>query len=228
MWRDLLQIGAGLTGYQNPGLGLALLALAAMGGVTSLIVGTFKLIKFLNTKAADSNSFIGRLALLMRRQLIPIMLGAMAVAGVILVGGAIAGAIAFNAAPSQGAANTRPDTRLRIRLDPAGGRNYVQDGQSNITYWQQTIFEMSAQDANKTPIIHVDTISLTFDQDIDFERPTIESFGHKIGGYNYYPLGRKGAVFQFYDAISAPMIEIWFPPLGYYAEQSKKNAIGSK
>lgn len=125
---------------------------------------------------------------------------------------------------------SRPDTRLRLRLDPAGTRNYLQDAESNISNWQQTIVAMDAHDDKKqtTPIIHADTFSMTFVQPVDYERPVIESFGHKLGGFNFYSLGTRGAVFQFYDAVQAPMIEIWFPPIGYYAEQSKKSAIGVK
>jgi hypothetical protein len=124
----------------------------------------------------------------------------------------------------------RPDTRLRVRIDPAQTKIYLQDGESNIGNWQQTIVAMGSEEKNgdKKSIFHADTISMTFAQDIDYERPIIESFGHKLGGWNFYSLGRKGAVFQFYDSIQAPMIEIWFPPIGYYAEQSKKAAIGAK
>ena len=116
----------------------------------------------------------------------------------------------------------RPDTRLRLRLDPAGTRNYLQESETNIANWQQTIVAMSSHDtANNTmPIIHADTFSLVFTQPIDYERPIIESFGHKLGGFNFYSLGTRGAVFQFYDAVQAPMIELWFPPPGYYAQQS--------
>jgi hypothetical protein len=70
-------------------------------------------------------------------------------------------------------------------------------------------------------IIHTDTFSVVFTEPIQYERPIIESFGHKLGGFNFFSLGTRGAVFQFFDSVQAPMIEIWFPPPGYYEQQSR-------
>jgi hypothetical protein len=103
--------------------------------------------------------------------------------------------------------------------------------ESNIANWQQTIVAMDAHDAeNKTtPVVHADTFSVVFARPVEYERPTIESFGHKLGGYQFYSLGTRGAVFVFYDAVQAPMIEIWFPPPGYYDQISRaKNPSPSK
>lgn len=124
----------------------------------------------------------------------------------------------------------RPETRLRLRLDPSGTRNYLQESKSNVANWQQTIVAMSAQEKDTTTsIVHADTFSMVFTEPVEYERPIIKSFGHKLGGFSFFSLGTRGAVFQFYDAVQAPMIEIWFPPPGYYDQQSRlKSAAGTQ
>jgi hypothetical protein len=123
-------------------------------------------------------------------------------------------AVAAIAAPASAA---DVPTRLRLRLDPAGTHGYLQESIANIDGWRQTIVRIDAA----PELFQADTISITFQQDITYEQPIVESFGHKLGGYNFWPLGKKGAVFQFFDRIQAPVVEIWFPPLGYYQQKSK-------
>ena len=123
----------------------------------------------------------------------------------------------------------RPDTRLRIRLDPSGTRQYLQVAQSNIYRWQQTIVAMEGMGAEGSqPLLHVDNLSIVFDEAIEYERPILEPFGHKLGSYNFFRLGNRGAVFQFFDRIQAPLVEIWFPPPGYYAERQANEGAGSQ
>lgn len=109
------------------------------------------------------------------------------------------------------------DTRLRLRLDPAGTGTLLQEQAINIHSWQQTCVraDFSGEDGTKQ-VFHSDTLSLTFEVPIPYSRPIINTFGHKLDIYNFYPLGTHGAVFQFAGNIQAGMLEIWFPPPGYY------------
>jgi hypothetical protein len=117
----------------------------------------------------------------------------------------------------------RLETRLRIKLDPSGTKNYLEESQSNIFSWRQTVvlIEGKKKDGSSNSILHNDTFSIIFERDIDYERPIIESFGHQVGSYNFWPMGKKGCVFQFFDGPKAPLMEIWFPPLGYYGSRSR-------
>ncbi|WP_193188742.1 hypothetical protein [Nisaea sediminum] len=112
----------------------------------------------------------------------------------------------------------RPDTRLRLRLDPSGNGQYVEVSGSNIESWQQAITRMESQNQNEPNgvVFHNDNLAITFTIPIEYERPIIETYGHQITGYNFYPLGRTGVFFQFLGALQPPAIEIWFPPFGYY------------
>ena len=119
----------------------------------------------------------------------------------------------------------RPDTRLRLRLDHSGTRHYLEERQTNIYSWRQTIVSMQGvAGVGRDPLLHVDNLSVIFEQDIEYERPVLEAFGHALGGYNFFLLGTKGAVFQFVDRIQAPVVEIWFPPPGYYANRQANEA----
>lgn len=111
----------------------------------------------------------------------------------------------------------RPDTRLRIRLDPNQTNHYFQDKINNIFSWKQTVMQVSVDgvDGHRT-VIHCDHIIVTFEEDTEYERPIVDSFGAPIPGYSFFSLGKKGAISQFTDRIQAPTIEIFFPPLGYY------------
>jgi hypothetical protein len=153
---------------------------------------------------------------------LPFIVACFVFALIAIGGGAFGLGLRMSAVPVT-APITRPDTRLRLRLDPAGTKNYLQESESNIGNWQQTIVAIGAEDKdnNKTTVLHTDTFAMTFTEPVDYERPIIDSFGHKLGGYNYYSLGTRGAMFQFYDAVQAPVIEIWFPPPGYYANRAK-------
>lgn len=139
-----------------------------------------------------------------------------------LVLAAVAVALLLLPRMRQWGATPRPDTRLRLEIDPAGTWNYHQLKAENILRWQQFVYSIGGRKKKNGPkeiLFHADVISLTFENDIEFERPIISSFGHVLGGYSFYPLGQKGAMFCFVGAIQAPVIEIWFPPLGYYAQR---------
>ena len=126
-------------------------------------------------------------------------------------------------APPVAAPRPRPDTRLRLRLGPTGSRYYLQEASSNIEHWQQALVSMQGQtNIGKEPLFHNDTLVVTFTEEVDYDRPIIDSFGHELGGYNFFPLGRKAAMFQFFGDNQAPMVEIWFPPPDYYAEKSAR------
>ncbi len=96
MWQTLLQLGVGMTEYTNSTLGLLLLLAAGFGGLISLVVGTIKSVRYVRAQLAISESAICRCAELVRSRLIPLMLGTMAVAGALLIAGAILGAIAYS------------------------------------------------------------------------------------------------------------------------------------
>jgi len=115
----------------------------------------------------------------------------------------------------------RADTRLRIQLDSAGTGHYLQVRKSNVECWQQTIVAMDGDGAGEAKrLFHVDHLAITFATDIEYERPIIEAFGHELPGYNFFSLGKKGAIFQFFGQMQAPVVEIWFPPLGYYEQRA--------
>ena len=126
-------------------------------------------------------------------------------------------------APPVAAPRPRPDTRLRLRLGPSGSRYYLQEASSNIEHWQQALVSMQGQaNIGKEPLYHNDTLVVTFTEEVDYDRPIIDSFGHELGGYNFFPLGRKAAMFQFFGDNQAPMVEIWFPPPDYKAGTSAR------
>lgn len=123
------------------------------------------------------------------------------------------------------------ETRLKLRLDPAGTKNLLEISQNNVSAWRQSIVKFSGVkengEANPGLVFHTDTISMTFDRPINYDRPIVEAFGHQLGGFNFYPLGTQGAVFQFYGGVQAGMLEIWFPPIGHYAAQSEAASLAA-
>lgn len=115
----------------------------------------------------------------------------------------------------------RPDTRLRLQRDPAGTGNYLEISQFNISQWQQVFIESTGymEDGSERKLHHYDTIAITFSHPIAYERPILNSFGHDLVAYSFYSLGTQGAMFQFTGAVDVPVLEIWFPPVGYYAQR---------
>lgn len=98
-WDKLLGLGAQLSGYTNPQVATALLWLAGLSGLVSLIVGLFKVTKWARANIENPESWLCRLIVATRLRLIPLMLGTMAVAGALLIVGAILGAIAYSNTP---------------------------------------------------------------------------------------------------------------------------------
>lgn len=116
------------------------------------------------------------------------------------------------------------DTRLRINFDPSGSKHFIEEYQSNVGCWQQTVVAFDAHgDQGSSSILHVDTLSLAFTVPVDYERPVVDAKGGSLGSYNFFPLGSRGAVFQFFGPIQATQIDIWFPPLGYYENKNVAN-----
>ncbi len=113
----------------------------------------------------------------------------------------------------------RPDTRLRIRLGDDG--TFLQEAAINIDGWQQTCHSFSVKGVGGVESNQFDTLSITFEVQIDYERPIINTYGHKTPRVNFFNIGRNGSVLQFLDKIEAPIFEIWFPPIGYYDEKTK-------
>ena len=118
----------------------------------------------------------------------------------------------------ESAASSYVETRLRLKRDPSGSGMFLQDGEKNILRWQQIFYSIEGVygDGSKKITSRFDVIGLTLLVDSDYSRPIIESFGHKLPPFNLYPLGNKGALIQFNDDCTAPVIEIWFPPPNHY------------
>jgi len=82
-----------------------------------------------------------------------------------------------------------------------------------------------ATNGKKEAELNVDGVVIAFDKPIHYDRPVINTFGHKTSSYNFLDLGMRGAAFQFIGLMQAPVIEIWFPPAGYH--ESKGAAEGA-
>jgi hypothetical protein len=150
------------------------------------------------------------------------------VAIIIFVCGLAAGAWAHFAITKidrrgQVSAINRPDTRLRLKIDSSGSMNFIEEYQANVSHWQQSIVRVAPVSDDSPPIVHADILSLAFDVPIEHERPIVEAKGGDLKGYNFYSLGTRGAVFQFFGVIQASELDIWFPPFGYYAQRSDLN-----
>ncbi|MEM9332801.1 MAG: hypothetical protein AAGA53_15870 [Pseudomonadota bacterium] len=121
----------------------------------------------------------------------------------------------------------RPETRLRIRLDPNG--TAIEEINQNII-WQQTIVGVDTISnnikANSGQLFRGDTISIAFAEPIDYERPIVETFGHTAKLSGSYPLSRNGYVFVFLDGLP-PVLDIYFPKPRYYEQKSIEN-VSSK
>lgn len=131
-------------------------------------------------------------------------------------------ASAHNPALESGVA-PRPETRLRLRVDGTG--NAAQEINQNIN-WQQTVLSMEGQkdgaDNVAMRLVRQDTISIAFGSPIEYERPIVETFGHTVKQVGSYPLGKNGYVLVFMDGLP-PVIDITFPPPGYYEQKSIEN-----
>ena len=112
------------------------------------------------------------------------------------------------------------DTRLRLRRDPAGTNHYLQEEAHNIHRWHQPVYKMDAEGrrGKVATILYIEAIAITFETPIDYDRPVVEAFGHTLPGYTFFPLGTRGAFFFFNAEVATPVIEIWFPPVGYWDE----------
>jgi hypothetical protein len=62
-------------------------------------------------------------------------------------------------------------------------------------------------------IVHLDAYYFLFDQPIQYRRPVISAFGHKIPPYEFYLNSDRGTVLMFKETMTAPTFEIYFPPL---------------
>lgn len=107
------------------------------------------------------------------------------------------------------------ETRLKLRLDPAGSGNYIQEAEKNVEGWQQTVMAITVDQMHRC-----DTISMVFKSPTPYERPVVDTFGHSLEGIGLYSLGPKGYVLVLYGSNQPGMIELWFPPLGHYAAKS--------
>jgi hypothetical protein len=87
-WHWLLDLGVQVTGIQYPGVGLGLIALA-------ILLAIVRLERWVRTELSTPDSGLKRSATIVRRHLIPIMLSAMGLAGLILIGAAVAGGISY-------------------------------------------------------------------------------------------------------------------------------------
>ncbi len=118
------------------------------------------------------------------------------------------------------AKHTFHPTRLRIKALPDG--TAVEQINQNVI-WQQVVLSMTGHgDKGEVPIVRHDTISFAFVEPIDHERPIVESFGHPIKVVGMYPLGGRGYVISINDGLP-PMLEITFPPLGHYEQETIRN-----
>jgi hypothetical protein len=119
--------------------------------------------------------------------------------------------------------STYADTRLRLQLDPAGTGHYHQVEAHNIYTWQQTFIRLSGygpEGQNLGPVFNGDTVSIIFETAIEYDRPILNSFGHSLNSFNFFDLGDRGALFQFVGEVRSPILEIWFPPRGYYSSKA--------
>lgn len=110
------------------------------------------------------------------------------------------------------------ETRLRVRRDPSGSGSFLQVVCVNVDGWQQTFSKISHRDAEGKQLSEIqhDNIVITFEQQFRHSRPIIDVFGHRLPAYQYFPVGTRGALFMFTDAIDAPIMDIWFPPPDHY------------
>lgn len=84
-----VQVSGVTTGLNNGWVGLAIIAIA-------LSLGLFRLVRWTRAELINSNSWLSKRIRALERKLIPVMLGLMATAGVLLIAAAIIGAIAYS------------------------------------------------------------------------------------------------------------------------------------
>lgn len=98
-WAWLLDLGAQVSGVQFPWVGLIIIGIA-------LVLGVVRLYRWMRTELATPDSLLQKVVTATRRRLIPLMFGAMAIAGALLIVAAVVGAIAYS--HGSGTENTPP------------------------------------------------------------------------------------------------------------------------
>lgn len=115
------------------------------------------------------------------------------------------------------------DTRLRLKYVPGQEDAFVQDFQSNIYNWRQSRFILGFKDVNGNavgqPVVYT-VLTILFDREIEHERMMVATYGHPTPAFHVTPLGR-GCLIQFEESLQTPVIEFFFPPVGYHAHQQK-------
>jgi len=104
-------------------------------------------------------------------------------------------------------------TETRIKFTQSQGNKYYYESPEiqNIYTWKQIFYRM--QDPENKVLFHSDTFFFIFDKPITYGWPKINSFGHNFPLYNFYLTTNRGALLSVNSEITAPIFEIYFPPL---------------
>ncbi len=114
------------------------------------------------------------------------------------------------------------ETRLRLRLDPAGSGYHLLESQSNIANWQQIFLALTElHDLGESKIgYRADCISIIFAVPTVYARPIIDTFGSNLKSYNFHPQDTNGYVVVAEGLANVGLIEIWFPPPDHYESRT--------